>query len=165
MKRLLTIITLCLYVSPEVLANVTFDKKNDKFSNGVVSTISIVSNTSDGMNGTLFISCHRGEQVSIQLGSTRTMFPDEAMPNAEGMLISTTYKFKEAGKAITSDWFMNIMKYKNAWYRGNAKRFITQAMGSTQLYVRLNKRSDIYSFPLTKAHKYLKELDEACSQG
>ena len=90
------------------------------------------------------------------------MFPNDIKNG--GMIISTTHKFDKSEMAITSDWFMNIMKYKNSWYTGDQIQFAKSAISSNQLNLRLNKRGDVYKFKLNGTAAHLKKILGECGK-
>lgn len=141
-------------------AEITYSEKEDDFSNEKIYSLKIPSEK--GESATIFISCYPESKLNVQLAITGTMFPDDT--SGGGMIISTTHKFDKAEKAITSDWYMNLMKYKNAWYQGDKVEFAKEAARSNQLNIRLNKRSDVFRFPLTDAGvaAHLKNILKSC---
>jgi hypothetical protein len=141
-------------------AEVQYTEKEDDFSNDKVYSLKIPS--IKGESAVIFISCHPKNKLDVQLAITGTMFPNDAVGG--GMIISTTHKFDKAEEAITSDWFMNLMKYKNAWYRGNKVEFAKSAIVSDQLSLRLNKRNDIYKFKLNDTAVHLQKILGACGE-
>lgn len=149
-----------MVLSSLALAEVQYTESKDDFSNGTVFTLKIPS--IEGESAVLFVSCRPENELSIQLAITGTMFPNE-MKNG-GMVISTTHKFDKSEEAVTSDWFMNIMKYKNSWYTGDKVEFAKSAIVSNQLNLRLNKRGDVYKFRLDGTAAHLKKLLAACGK-
>ena len=149
-----------LLVPFSALGAVTYSENADDFSNGTVSTVKITTRVNEP--ATLFVACYPGNKLDIQLAISGTMFPDSAAGG--GMLISTTHKFDKANAAITSDWFMNIMKYENAWYRGDKAAFVRSAIISSALNIRLNKRNDIYKFDLKDAAAKLQIILRKCGE-
>ena len=139
-------------------AEVTYSVSEDDFSNEKVYSLKIPSEK--GPTAVVFISCYPGSKLSIQLAITGTMFPDNTSGN--GMIISTTHKFDKSEKAITSDWYMNLMKYKNAWYQGDKTQFAKEAARSNQLNIRLNKRGDVFRFPLAGTATHLRGILKNC---
>lgn len=141
-------------------SEVTYSEKEDDFSNEKVYTLKIPSEK--GESALIFISCYPESKLDVQLAITGTMFPDDTSDG--GMIISTTHKFDKAEKAITSDWYMNLMKYKNAWYQGDKVEFAREAAKSSQLNIRLNKRNDIFRFPLKGTAVHLKNILKSCGR-
>src|SRR5690554_3142917 len=141
-------------------AEITYSEKEDDFSNEKIYSLKIPSEK--GESATIFISCYPESKLNVQLAITGTMFPDDTADG--GMIISTTHKFDKAEKAITSNWFMNLMKYKNSWYRGDILEFSKDAIRSNQLNIRLNKRSDIFKFPLKGSAVHLTKILANCGK-
>src|SRR5690554_1564122 len=141
-------------------SDVEYTETTDDFSNEKIYSLKIPSDK--GPSAVVFISCYPENKLSVQLAITGTMFPDDTADG--GMIISTTHKFDKAEKAITSNWFMNLMKYKNSWYRGDILEFSKDAIRSNQLNIRLNKRSDIFKFPLKGSAVHLTKILANCGK-
>lgn len=148
---------LSLLVVSYAQAKATYQEKGDEFSNGKTYSVKITSH--DSIASALFISCQSGE-LGVQLASTKTMFPNDSDGN--GMTISTTFKFSNESEPVTSSWFMNLMKYNNAWYSGDINEFIDNAISSEKLSIRQNKRGDVYRFKLDDAKEYLAKVKSNC---
>ncbi|MEQ6918748.1 hypothetical protein [Halomonas aquatica] len=157
--KLLTLIVSITFASSAIAnPNLEFSERGDDFSNKVISTLRV--STSDTSAASLYLSCNPAEGLSVQLATRDVMFPDDLPDNY--MRISTTHKFEEAPKADTTYWMMNMMKYKNSWYRGNQRAFIEQAARSSQLNLRLNRQGTVYRFDLNGATPPLKKILERC---
>lgn len=139
-------------------SEVTYTEREDDFNNEKVYSLKIPSDK--GESAVVFVSCSPGNKLDVQLAITGTMFPDDTKDG--GMIISTTHKFDKAEAAITSDWYMNLMKYKNSWYQGDKVEFARHAALSIHLNIRLNKRSDIFKFPLEGTAVHLKKILRNC---
>lgn len=157
MRTLIT--TLLVFACSSTLADVQYTETKDDFSNDTVYSVRIT--TTQNEPAVLFLSCYPGNKLDIQLAIAGTMFPDDVTDR--GMLISTTHKFDKAESAVTSNWFMNLMKYENSWYRGDEVEFIKDAMRSNQLNIRLNKRNDIFRFGLKGTAVHLKKILNECT--
>lgn len=149
---------IALSASSVVYADIEFLERGDDFSNKVVSTLRV--ETSDTSSATLFLSCNPAEGLSVQLATRSVMHPDDLQGSR--MRISTTHKFEEAQEAVTTNWGMNMMQYKNSWYQGNQRAFIEEAAESTQLNLRLNKVGAVYRFSLRNAGDHLQTILRRC---
>jgi len=136
------------------LAIAQYTETQDDFSNEKVYSLKIPS--IEGESAVMAISCYPKKELDIQLAITGTMFPNDTADG--GMSISTTHKFDKSEDVITSDWFMNIMKFQNAWYRGDKVAFVKSAIISDQLNLKLNKRGDVFKFKLKGAAVHLKKI-------
>jgi hypothetical protein len=149
-----------LLLAINAYSDVEYTESGDDFSNEKIYSLKIPSEK--GQSAVVFISCYPENKLNVQLAITGTMFPDDTADG--GMIISTTHKFDKAEKAITSNWFMNLMKYKNAWYRGDVLQFTKDAIRSNQLNIRLNKRNDIFKFPLKGSADHLHKILSNCGK-
>ena len=139
-------------------SNLKYYEEGADFSNEVDYVLRVT--TTDTSPAVLFLSCNPESGLSIQLSSVEVMFPDTS--NGGRMQISTTHKFEEAPKAETTNWQMNMMKYKDSWYQGDEKSFMEEAADSSQLNLRLNKRGTIYRFMLDGAGEYISTILNRC---
>jgi hypothetical protein len=147
-----------MIISNKVFSDVEYSETADDFSNEKVYSLRIPSDK--GESAVIFVSCYPENKLNIQLAISGTMFPDDTIDS--GMIISTTHKFDKADKAVISDWYMNLMKYKNAWYQGDKVEFAKHVGSSNQLNVRLNKRNDIFKFPLNGTTVHINKILEKC---
>lgn len=141
-------------------SEVKYLESKDDFSNGTIYELKI--STTKNKPALLLISCYPQNKLNVQLATLRTMFPDSS--NNAGMGISITYKFDKTENAITSDWFMNLMKYKNTWHLGDKAVFIRNAIKSDWLNMRLNKTNDIFKFELKESNAHLNKILKMCSK-
>ena len=160
MSYRLLLVTILLSFSSLVLAAAEYTESIDDFSSGTVYSLKIPS--IKGESAVLFISCRPQNELSVQLAITGTIFPNDLKDG--GMIVSTTHKFDKSEEAITSDWFMNIMKYKNSWYTGDKVEFAKSAIESSQLNMRLNKRGDVYRFKLNGTAAHLSRILDYCGK-
>ncbi len=152
------IVSMLMTFSVQAFGEVNYTESKDDFSNDIVYSLKI--STSKNKPAAIFMSCYPGGKLNIQLAINGTMFPDTTSDG--GMLISTTHKFDKAENSITSNWFMNMMKYKNSWYQGEKVEFINDAIKSNQLNIRLNKRNDIFKFSLKGIATHLRKIQSKC---
>lgn len=153
------VLTILLFAF-DAYSDVEYTESDDDFSNKKIYSLKIPSDK--GQSAVVFISCYPENKLNVQLSITGTLFPDEKANG--GMLISTTHKFDKADKAITSNWFMNLMKYQNAWYRGDLLEFSKDTLRSNMLNIRLNKRNEILKFPLQGSAFYLDKILSNCGK-
>lgn len=146
-----------LFLPTLAFPNVEFIVGQD-FSNEKVTTLRVDS--MEQRPSTLFVSCFPSG-INIQLAFNGTIFPDDI--SNDGMVVSITHKFYTAEEAHTTNWHMNMMKYKDAWYRGDPKQFISEGIGAQQLNLRLNRNGDIVRFDFSKALEHLTTVKGACS--
>ena len=164
------IILLILFLTPTNLnADVKYSEKQDDFSNDKVYTLTITTEKegnrfSGGIDdGVIFISCFPNNNIQIQFHTRDTIFPDSTTDNPSGMLVSITYKFDKAETSLTENWFMNTMKYQDAWYRGDKIKFIEHAAKSNVLNFRLNKTNDILKFKLLGTSTPIGKILKKCN--
>ena len=162
MKKIIFISIVILSASV-IFANLKFEEKPDDFTNEKVLTLSVKSIEQHRHRGpsVLFISCFPESRINIQLAFNGTIYPDD-VDGTRGMIVSITHKFDTAEKAYTTNWHMNIAKYRNAWYRGDKEIFLNEAMTANQLNIRLNRNGDIVRFRMENSSGYLKKIKEAC---
>lgn len=161
MKKVVLFIVLIAFSSAYAKDYKYTEAKAD-FSNDIERTLKIDSFNRAMHNSSLFISCNSGKKLGIQLASGVVIFPDTDIKD-RNMTVKITYKFTEAEKAVTSKWSMNFMKYKNAWYDGNKKKFLSNALTSKQLNLKLDFNGDVFKFKLSEELKnHIKEIQNAC---
>lgn len=153
---MLTILLFAINAYP----GVEYTESSDNLSNEKTYSLKIPSDK--GQLAVVFISCYPENKLDVQLEIFGTMFPDDTVD--DGKIISTTHKFDKAEKSITSNWFMNRMKYKNAWYRGDVLEFAKDTIRSNQLNIRLNKKNDIFKFPLKGSAVHLNKILSNCGK-
>lgn len=158
MKYLAALIAIIIPV--HAFGSVSYTETQDDFSNDIVYSLKITTDKKE--SAVTFLSCYPGNKLVVQLSIRGTMFPDTDGISDSGMLISTTHKFDKAEKAITSKWFMNMMKYKNSWYQGDKVEFINDAIKSNKLNIRLNKTNDIFKFNLKGTAIHLRKILRKC---
>lgn len=157
-KHHIIVMMLVLCVS-KVHSEVKYTETEDDFSNKKIYSLKIPSDK--GESAAIFVSCYEQNRLDIQLAVTGTMFPDDTKDG--GMIISTTHKFDKSETAVTSYWYMNLMKYKNSSYQGDKIDFARGIAFSDYLNIRLNKRNDVFKFPLKGASDYVKKIVKNCS--
>lgn len=138
--------------------NLEYYEEGDDFSNEVVSVLQV--RTTDTSPAVLFLSCNPDSGLSVQLSTMDVIFPDDLEGNR--MILSTTHKFEESPEAVTTDWHMVMMEYKDSWYRGDENSFIEEAKNSSQLNIRLNKKNKVYRFKLDGASSYISKILDRC---
>lgn len=167
MARIIVLL-LCLLIPNISIAEVKFTEKQDDFSNEKVYSLSITSEKqgngfSGGVDdGVIFISCFPNNNLQVQFHTQDTIFPDKILDGTSGMLVSVTYKFDKAESAQTDNWFMNFMKYQDAWFKGDKKSFVEQTAKSNILNFRLNKRNDKLKFKLNGTSKPINTILKKC---
>ena len=154
MNRLLITAALLLGCN---LALAEYSKSKDDFSNGYIHKFRKDSN--DG-NAAILISCFPSKEIQVQLVTSVVIFPDDS--NDSGMVVVITHKFDTAPKAHRASWDMNMMKYNNAWYSGSAMNFLTEAIKSETLAIRLDKNGDVFKFDLSNEKGNLIKVGKAC---
>lgn len=131
-------------------SSVLFTEQPDEFSSNVKRQLAIKAENDDD---TELLLIRRGSTYEIRLMTNDVLFPDN-VDSDTGMNLSVTFKFDNQSQPTQSIWHMNIMRYNNAWYRGDGLAFSRAVFNANNLNLKTDKRGDIYRFDVSKCRAY-----------
>lgn len=144
---MIRIITFAATIAAIAPANAEVDYREEpaEFSSGKKRTLLV--STMKPSPAAVFLICKPDDGLSVQFYSKRTILPDSV--RNKKMLLSVTHRFDNAPEPEQSAWTMNMMRYHNAWYEGEPKKFASGLKTSNTLAVKLDKTGDVYRFGLS----------------
>lgn len=134
---------------------VTYTETKDDLGPGIIKTIIIGS--PDGRGTCLFL-VRKNSDIEIQFATKDTLFPDAADSDRGTMTLSVTQKFDTETDASTTDWSMTLLKYHNAWYQGDAVKFLKACVSAKTFVLKANKHADVYHFSLAGVGAHIPKL-------
>lgn len=139
---------------------IEFTDKEDPFTGDRKTLLAIESK--NGQARMLF-HCTTGTPPNVQFHfDSGTIFPDISDAAAGTMAVSVLHRLSSMESPQTSDWAMNFMKYRDAFFVGDRAGLLKEALESDQLAVRLIKNNSDHLFDLVNAKEELQTVADNC---
>ena len=168
MTRKLTLFLVCAFEVALILfvaawtawaeTTVEFKSGDALLSNDISYDLTLTTIGADYDGAKLFLSCNTSKQWEAQLAVSQTIFPDRVGDNI--MYEEVTFKVEGVNHVERGEWSMNLMKYKNLFFRGDARAFVLRLNDGTR--INIGVQSSIYQFDLEDTKAHIQEMKKHC---
>lgn len=146
-----------IFLVSYVKADIEYKTVTDDFTEETNHRVLAYTESGEAM---IVAMCNSPGKLGVQFVTMKTIFPDDMTDG--GMNVRVTHKFVGGPEAELSEWFMNLMKYKYAFYSGDAESFIRSAASSKGIKLRFEKSGDVYKIEFGDDASMFNKILEAC---